>query len=68
MKAEKVRRIGWVGFVDGRAEFENERDGYCEGEMVISAARIFRNRKEARKRFQDVREVFVREEASDDQK
>jgi hypothetical protein len=56
----EFKRIGWVGKVDGKPCFDNVLDEYCHPENIyVSAAEIYKNRKEARKRFQDVTPVFI---------
>jgi hypothetical protein len=52
----KFRRVGWAGFCDDRLYFQMTTDTYSKAAM----ADIYKSRREARKRFQDVREVFVR--------
>lgn len=62
IKWEKYyRRIGWVGFTSGRPDFENVIDDYTNlGEDGAPAVNVYKNKKEAKKRYEDVREVFVR--------
>ena len=57
----KFRQIGWTGFTDDKAYFCPMTDSYCNDGEQVFATDIFRSKKAARKRFEDVREVFVRE-------
>ena len=58
----KLKRIGWVGFCDNKPHFEKTTDDYTkleeDGTPVLN---IYRVKREARKRYEDVREVFIRE-------
>ena len=59
----KLKRIGWAGFSDGKAFFEDTSDDYTQyNEDGTPVLNVFKVKKEARKRFDDVREVFVKEE------
>jgi hypothetical protein len=53
----KLKRIGWMGFTDGSPFFESVTDEYSNSALI---ADVFRSKKEARRRFKDIREVFVR--------
>ena len=59
---QHYRKLGWVGFVEKRPHFEKTSDDYTkleeDGTPVLN---IYRVKREARKRYEDVREVFVRE-------
>jgi hypothetical protein len=59
---QHYRRVGWVGFSDNKPHFEVTTDDYTEieedGTPVLN---VYRVKREARKRYEDVREVFVRE-------
>jgi hypothetical protein len=56
-----VKRIGWVGFVTDKPFFEDTVDDYVAiEEPGIPTVIMYKTKKDARKRFQDVREVFVK--------
>lgn len=55
----KFRRVGWMGYSDNKPFYENVTDGYCELGQHVVAANIYKKKAEAKKRFQDVRPVFV---------
>jgi hypothetical protein len=58
----KLKRIGWVGFCDDKPHFEKTLDDYTKlEEDGTPVLQVFRVKCEARKRYEDVREVFVRE-------
>lgn len=58
-----MKRIGWAGFTDGKPFFEPTTDDYVGlGDAAISTAEVFKSKKQARKRFQDVRPVFIEEQ------
>lgn len=50
-----LKRIGWVGYCEDKPYLENVHDDYG----MFSGAELFKSKKEARKRFEDVRPVFV---------
>lgn len=58
----KLKRIGWVGYVNDKPYWEEVMDDY-DGLNEPGAVRVevFKTKREARKRFEDVREVFVKE-------
>ena len=58
---EKLKRIGWAGFVNDKPFFENTNDDYSIGSATTPIADIFKTKTEAEKRFEDVREIFVKE-------
>jgi len=56
-----MKRIGWVGFSDGKPDFQPTSDYYVKlGEKGIPVVDVYKTKKEAKKRFEDVREVFVK--------
>jgi len=57
---KKFKRIGWAGFVNDKPYFENTNDSYSIGSATTPIADIFKTKTEAKKRFEDVREVFIR--------
>jgi hypothetical protein len=60
----KFRRIGWAGVVigiGGNPSFDSVNDTYCEGGEHVFVCEVFKSKTQARKRFQGIREVFVRE-------
>jgi hypothetical protein len=59
-----MKRIGWVGYVSGRPFFENTVDEYVPPQPAFRVVDVFKLKKDARARFEDVREVFVKD--SDD--
>jgi hypothetical protein len=55
-------RIGWIGYVDDKPFWEKITDDYChklDGSDAFQGTNIFKSKKEARKRFEDVRPVYV---------
>jgi hypothetical protein len=55
----KLKRIGYVGIVDGKPCFDNTTDNYVAlGEGPIPVADVYKTKKEARKRFQEIRSVY----------
>jgi hypothetical protein len=48
--------VGYLGFVDGRPDTQFSQGGY---DADSSAAEIFVNRKDAKKRYEDVRRVRI---------
>lgn len=62
-----MKRIGWIGYSDGQPYFEKVIDDYVklrgggEGqEPAVYTVNVYRNKREARKRFEDVRPAFVK--------
>lgn len=56
----KLKAIGWVGYSDEKPFFENSYDDYIGiDEKGFEATDVFKIKKVARKRFQDVRRVYV---------
>jgi hypothetical protein len=56
-----IKRIGWAGFVDGKPDFGIVIDSYVDVEDDgIPTVTVYERKKDARLRYQDVREVFVR--------
>lgn len=56
-----MKRLGWVGFTDDKPYFENVLDTYVQpDEKSVSVVDVYKSKKQARRRFQDVREVFVK--------
>jgi hypothetical protein len=55
---EMKRKKYWVGYSDGKPYIENCYDEYGEGRRLC----VFKTRKEAKKRFQDVRGVYFVED------
>jgi hypothetical protein len=51
----KLKRVGWAGFCDDKPQFDVVTDTYSE----TPALAVYRAKEEARRRFEDVREVFV---------
>ena len=59
-KFVEYKEIGWVGYSDGKPFFEETYDDYSEiDNKSFDSTHIFKNKKIARKRFQDVRRVYV---------
>lgn len=55
-----MKRIGWIGYVENKPFFEITTDDFSHmNEEGIPMVDVFKSKKEARKRFEDVREVFV---------
>ena len=58
----KLKRIGWAGFSENKPFFEDTSDDHTEcNEAGTPMLSVFKVKKQARKRFDDVREVFVKE-------
>jgi len=56
--AKKKKILGWVGYTDDKPYWENTCDDYVQpGEPLILALNIYKSKKEARKRFEDVRPI-----------
>lgn len=56
-----MKRIGWVGYIEDKPDFVDAVDRYVEVDSPsIQVTNIFKRKKEAAKRFEDVREVFVK--------
>jgi hypothetical protein len=56
-----MKRIGWVGFVNDKPDFEKTTDDYLPlGEEGVPAMTVYKRKKDAQKRYEDVREVFVK--------
>ena len=56
-----MKKIGYVGFTDGKPYYEITSDTYVDlGEEGVPVVDVYKFKKEAKKRFQDVREVFVK--------
>jgi hypothetical protein len=53
----KLKKLGYVGYTDDKPYFERVIDDYS----TMRAVNVYKLKKEARKRFEDVREVFVKE-------
>jgi hypothetical protein len=53
----KLVRIGWVGYSEGKPYFQRTLDEY---DSVVGAldTSLFKTKKDARRRFEDIREVF----------
>jgi len=52
--------IGYVGIVNGKPDFCPTTDDYVGiGEDGVQAANIFKSRREARKRYQQVAAVYI---------
>ena len=57
---KKLKRLGWCGNVEDKPCFDGVIDTYCVPEMkTIKAVSVYKSKKEAKKRFQSVFEVFV---------
>ena len=55
-----MKRIGWIGYAEDKPFFELTTDEYVgSNESPIFAVDVYKQKKEARRRFEDVREVFV---------
>ena len=54
-----MKRIGWAGFVDGKPDFETVVDEYSP--PTIETLDVYKSQAEARKRYEDVRAVYVEE-------
>ena len=56
----KLKRVGWIGFSDDKPFFETVTDDYTKlHEAGFQATNVFKDKKEAQKRFQDIRKVFI---------
>jgi hypothetical protein len=61
-KYVEYKAIGWTGYSDGTPFYEDTYDDYSgllpsdKGTPILN---VFKIKKEARKRFQDIRRVFV---------
>jgi hypothetical protein len=55
----QTKVLGWVGFTDDKPYWESCGDDYSKIGETFQATNIFKSKKEARKRFQDVRPVVV---------
>ena len=54
------KMIGYIGIVDGKPFFEDTSDDYVKlGEDSIPMLEVYRSKKEARKRFQEIRPVYI---------
>jgi hypothetical protein len=57
--AVKKKVLGWVGYTDGKPFWERIVDDYTQvGDPPVRAANIYKSKKEARRRFEDVRPVY----------
>jgi hypothetical protein len=56
-----LRKIGWVGIENDRAYFHPQQDEYCEDDKWPMECDIFKSKREALKRFEEVRAVYVQE-------
>jgi len=56
-----MKKLGYVGYVSSKPFFEDTADDYTKlGERGTPVLNIYKIKKEAKKRFEDVREVFVK--------
>ena len=55
-----MKRLGWIGYTDNRPFFEETTDDYSDFGLSIPTVIVYKTKKEARKRFEDVRPVFVK--------
>lgn len=56
-----IKRIGWSGVVDDKLHFEHVTDNYVENFAPgVLAINVYKSRKEAKKRYQEVREIFIK--------
>ena len=57
-----LRRVGWGGFSDEEPFYDKVTDMYVElGADGIRVFDVYKSKKEARKRYEDIREVFIKE-------
>jgi len=55
------KRIGWVGIVKGKPYFEEVTDNYVENfSPGVQAVNIYKSKKEAKRRFKAVKDVFIK--------
>lgn len=54
----RMKRIGWVGIIDGHPHFEDVIDDYS-GSTDFKAVNVYRSKKEARKRYQSILPVYI---------
>lgn len=55
----RMKRIGYVGITDGKPFFEDTTDDYVLGGRSIPIVDVYRSKKEARKRFREIRPVYI---------
>ena len=59
----KKKASGWVGYVDGKPCWERAVDEYVElGSPPFLSVVVYKTKKDARRRFQDVRPVRLASE------
>ena len=56
-----MKRIGYAGIVNYKSDFESVTDGYCQGGATVQAVNVYKSKTEAKKRYEEIREVFIRE-------
>lgn len=58
-----MKRIGWVGIVNSKPYFEKTTDDYVGIlSSSIQSVVVYKSKKEAKRRFEVVRPVFIDEE------
>jgi hypothetical protein len=55
----RLKKLGYVGYVDDKPYFDWIVEPYYYG--LANGVEVYKLKKEAKKRFEDVREVFVKE-------
>lgn len=58
--ASERKIFAWVGFSDGSLHFDRVLDSYCDADRGVQKAEIYKTRKEAQRRYEDVRQVEIR--------
>lgn len=56
-----MKRIGWVGFVGGNPDYEDIIDSYESWGSSVVGVNVYKTKAAAKKRYEDFREVFVKE-------
>ena len=51
---------GWVGFVNGKPNWEPTEDSYCDPGKSIRILEVLPSHAQARKRYEDVRRIEFR--------
>lgn len=54
----RMKRIGFVGMIDGKPFFEFVMDEYCHNEST-TAVDVYKSKKEAKKRFEHILPVYI---------
>jgi len=58
-KQKLLKRIGWVGLVNNKPYYEPTTDNYCSWGEEIQAVNIYKSKRDAKRRYQTIYEVFI---------